>query len=208
MHFLMIPKEPGYEGDVGTSQPAKSPFMKLTHEEIDNVMSFINKKDTAAITVSVMEDNDTLRKTFILDRGVYDKPTDQQVFATALPAIMNFDSTKYPRNRLGLASWTVDKNNPLTSRVFINQLWQSFFGKGLVKTTGDFGMQGELPSTLNCLTGWQSILWKNGWDIKRVIKMIITSSTYRQSAKFTKEKLATDPDNILLAGGTQNALRC
>lgn len=192
-------KEPGYEGDVSTSQPAKTPFMKLTKEEVSNMMSFINKKDTAAMTVSVMEDNDTLRKTFILDRGVYDKPTNQQVFANGLPAVMNFDSTKYPRNRLGLAKWTVDKNNPLTSRVFINQLWQSFFGKGLVKTTGDFGMQGELPSHPELLDWLAVDFMENNWDIKRVIKMIVTSSTYTQSAKFTKEKLAVDPDNIFLS---------
>lgn len=199
--FFNNSKEPGYEGDVSTSQPAKTPFMKLTDLDISNMMSFINKKDTGTMTVSVMEDNDTLRHTYILDRGVYDKPTKNEVFPAALPAVMKFDSTKYPKNRLGLAQWTVSRNNPLTARVYVNQLWQLFFGKGLVKTTGDFGMQGELPSHPELLDWLAVDFMENKWDVKRLVKMYVTSATYKQSAKVSKEKLQADPENILLARG-------
>ncbi|MCG7860680.1 DUF1553 domain-containing protein, partial [Flavihumibacter sediminis] len=93
----------------------------------------------------VMGELDTIRPTYVLNRGVYDHPTER-VQPMALPVVMKYDTVQLPRNRLGLAKWTVDKSNPLTARVFVNQLWQEFFGKGLVKTSGDFGMQGELPS--------------------------------------------------------------
>lgn len=202
--FFNNSKEPGYEGDVGTSQPAKTPFMKLTDKDISTMMSFINKKDTGTMTVSIMEDNDTLRKTYILDRGVYDKPTKVQVSPAAIPAVMKYDSAKYPRNRLGLAQWTINKNNPLTARVYVNQLWQNFYGKGLVKTTGDFGMQGELPSHPELLDWIAVDFMENGWDVKRLVKMFVTSAAYRQSAKVTQEKLNSDPENLLLARGPRN----
>jgi hypothetical protein len=131
---------------------------------------------------------------------VYDKPTTE-VTAAPLPAIMPFDSTDLPRNRMGLAKWTVDKKNPLTARVFVNQMWQSFFGRGFVKTTGDFGMQGELPSHPYLLDWLATDFMDNGWDIKRLIKMIAMSSTYKQSSKVPKHKLETDPENIYLARG-------
>ena len=112
---------------------------------------------------------------------------------------MKFDDNKFPRNRIGLAQWTVDKKNPLTARVFVNQLWQEIFGRGIVKTSGDFGMQGELPSHPELLDWLAVDFMENGWDIKRLIKQIVMSATYRQSAKVTDEKLKKDPENIYLS---------
>jgi hypothetical protein len=198
--FFNTSKENGYEGDVSTSTPAKTPWLTIKDADVNSLLSYINKKDTGTLTVSVMGELDTLRHTYILDRGVYDKPT-VEVKAAALPAIMPFDSVNLPRNRLGLAKWTTDKNNPLTARVFVNQLWQLFFGRGFVKTTGDFGMQGELPSN-PVLLDWLAVdFMEHDWDIKRLIKMIVTSATYRQSSKITQEDLNTDPENIYLARG-------
>src|SRR5689334_20244455 len=137
--FFNNTKEIGYEGDVTQSKPAKNPLMTITDADVKSVLSFINKKDTGNMMVSVMGERDTLRKTFVLSRGVYNMPTEE-VQPAAIPAVMKFDESKFPKNRLGLARWTVDKNNPLTARVFVNQLWQELFGRGLVKTTGDFGM--------------------------------------------------------------------
>lgn len=202
--FFNNTKELGYEGDVSISKPAKRPIVKITDEEVKNILSFINKKDTGMMTVSVMAE-DTSRKTFLLDRGQYDKPT-VEVLASAIPAVMKFDEKKYPRNRIGLAQWTTDKNNPLTARVFVNQIWQEIFGKGIVKTSGDFGMQGELPTHPELLDWLAVDFMENGWNIKRLVKQIVVSATYRQSVKTTTEKQKIDPDNIYLSRGPRNRL--
>jgi Protein of unknown function (DUF1553)/Protein of unknown function (DUF1549)/Planctomycete cytochrome C len=203
--FFNNTKEKGYEGDVSVSKPAKYPILKITDEEIKNVLSFINKKDTGVMMVSVMAE-DTLRKTYLLKRGVYDKPDTEVLLPSAIPAVMKFDENKFPRNRIGLAQWTTDKNNPLTARVFVNQVWQEFFGRGIVKTSADFGMQGELPTHPELLD-WLSVdFMENGWNIKRLVKQIVLSATYRQSVITTDEKQMQDPDNMYLSRGPRNRL--
>jgi len=204
--FFNNTKEEGYEGDVSVSKPAKTPILEINNEDAKNILSFINKQDTGKITLSVMGERDTLRKTFILARGVYDKPT-VEVQPEAIPAILKFDEKKYTRNRLGLAAWTIDKNNPLTARVYVNQLWQEFFGRGIVKTIGDFGMQGELPSN-PALLDWLAVdFMQHGWDIKRLVKQMVTSATYRQSAKVSEEQMKKDPDNIYLSRSSRIRLQ-
>lgn len=186
--------ENGYEGDVSISKPAKNPVLTLTQEDIQHTLQFINVKDTARMFVSVMGDLDTLRKTYILNRGVYDQHGDI-VRPAALPAVMKYDSADLPQNRLGLARWTVDRSNPLTARVFVNQIWQEIFGKGIVKTAGDFGMQGDLPTHPELLDWLAVDFMEHGWNIKRLVKQMVMSATYRQSAVMTKEKINVDPDN-------------
>lgn len=204
--FFNNTKEIGYEGDVSTSKPAKNPILTITGDDRKNLLAFINSKDTGKLTVSVMGELDTLRKTFVLNRGVYDQPT-VEVKPEALQAVMKFDTTKFKRNRLGLAQWTVHKDNPLTARVFVNQLWQEIFGKGLVKTSGDFGMQGELPTHPELLD-WLAVDFReNGWNIKRLVKQIVLSATYRQSAKVSDEQLRKDPDNIYLSRSPRQRLK-
>lgn len=196
--FFNNTKEVGYEGDVMVSKPAKAPVLAITPDDRKNILSFLNYRDTAKLTVSVMGELDTLRKTYILDRGLYDQPRDE-VHAAAVPAIMPFDTLLFQRNRKGLADWTVHRKNPLTARVFVNLLWQEFFGRGLVKTSGDFGMQGELPSH-PALLDWLAVdFMENGWDIKRLVKQIVMSATYRQSAKASAAQLKKDPENIYLS---------
>ncbi|MEJ7586744.1 MAG: PSD1 and planctomycete cytochrome C domain-containing protein [Ferruginibacter sp.] len=196
--FFNNTKEIGFEGDISVSKPAKMPVLTITDAEAKSMLSFINKKDTGALRVSVMGERDTLRPTFILDRGLYDQPTTE-VYPAALKSVMVFDTVNNQRNRLGLASWTVNKNNPLTARVFVNQLWQEFFGRGLVKTAGDFGMQGELPTHPELLD-WMAVDFEeHGWNIKRLVKQIVLSATYRQSAKINKENFKNDPENIYLS---------
>ena len=203
--FFNNTKEVGYEGDVSTSKPAKNPLLNISDNDIHHILTYINKKDTGNLTVSVMGERDTLRKTFVLDRGAYDKPT-VEVMPKAMPAVMPFDTMKLQRNRLGLALWTTNKNNPLTARVFVNQMWQELFGRGIVKTTGDFGMQGELPSHPELLDWLAVDFMEQGWDIKRLIKKIIMSAAYRQSSKVSPEKLKEDPENILLSRGPRYRL--
>jgi hypothetical protein len=134
----------------------------------------------------------------VLGRGNYDQPTD--VVEAQMPKfLLPFDTKKYPENRLGLAQWMLDAKNPLTARVFVNRVWQEFFGRGIVKTVGDFGMQGELPSHPQLLD-WLAVDFRtHDWNIKRLVKQIVMSATYRQSAVITKEHLAKDPENVLLA---------
>ena len=196
--FFNTSKEAGFEGDVSVSKPAKTPLLTLSAEEIKNILTFINQRDTGTVTVSVMEEADTARTTYILNRGAYDQ--HGAIVQSAAPAaVLPFDTIKYPRNRLGLAQWTVTRENPLTARVLVNQLWQAFFGAGLVKTTGDFGMQGHLPTHPELLDWLAVDFMEHGWDVKRLAKQIVLSATYRQSSAISPPHLQMDPDNLYLA---------
>ena len=197
--------EKGLEGLVG-SPPAKTPILYISNNDRKDILSFMQEKDTLTQMVSVMGERDTLRKTYMLSRGRYDAP-GAEVVPNALPSIMAYDTTKYPRNRLGLAAWTVSKGNPLTARVFVNQIWQEFFGRGIVKSAGDFGMQGDLPSNPQLLDWLAVDFMEHDWDIKRLVKEILMSATYRQSAVISPEKLSKDPENIYLSRGPRNRLK-
>lgn len=196
--FFNNVNEVGIESVIGGPETyAKKPLMQISNQDVKSILKFINKPDTNGLIVSVMTDLDTVRKTHILRRGSYDAPGD--VVEPNAPNIILPFNKNYPKNRLGLAKWLFDKKNPLTARVFVNQIWQEFFGKGIVKTTGDFGMQGELPSN-PALLDWLAVdLMEHNWNIKRLVKQIVMSATYRQSAVVSPEKLAADPDNIYLA---------
>ncbi|TKK69212.1 DUF1553 domain-containing protein [Ilyomonas limi] len=204
--FFNNTKEVGYEGDVSVSKPAKMPVLTISEADRKNIFTYINDKDTGNLYVSVMGEQDTLRKTYLLKRGAYDKPAEE-VKPNAIPAVMQFDTAQYPRNRLGLAAWTVNKNNPLTARVFVNQMWQELFGRGIVKTADDFGMQGELPSNPELLDWLAVDFMEHGWDVKRLVKQIVMSATYRQSSKVTPEKLEVDPENVYLSRGPRVRLQ-
>ena len=147
-------------------------------------------------TVMVMAERDELRPTHVLNRGAFDAPTEQ-VFP-ALPAIL--DEGDAP-TRLDLANWLVSEKNPLTARVTVNRFWQKLFGVGIVKTSEDFGSQGEWPVHPELLD-WLAVEFReSGWDVKGLLKTIVTSAVYRQDPAATPEKLEKDPDNRLLARG-------
>ncbi|TAG62431.1 MAG: DUF1549 domain-containing protein, partial [Runella slithyformis] len=196
--FFNSVKEVGIESVIGGPNTyAKKPLLEISNDDVKNILKFINKPDTNRLIVSVMGDLDTLRKTHILRRGAYDAP-GEEVQPNTPNFILPFNK-KYPKNRLGLSNWLFERNNPLTARVFVNQMWQDFFGKGIVKTPGDFGMQGELPSHPQLLDWLAVDFMEHNWDTKRLVKQIVSSATYRQSAIITPKKLASDPENILLA---------
>jgi len=147
----------------------------------------------------VMQEMPKPRKTHILLRGNYDA-LGEEVFPNTPEAILPF-SKKLPKNRYGLAQWLTDKDNPLTARVVVNRIWQNFFGIGLVKTSGDFGNQGEMPSHLELLD-WLAIHFReSGWNIKQLNKMIVMSATYRQGSRASAIAREKDPENRLLSHG-------
>ena len=135
----------------------------------------------------------------ILDRGEYDKRKEQVTADT--PAALPAFPADLPRNRLGLAKWLLAAEHPLTARVTVNRFWQEVFGTGLVKTAGDFGITGDLPSHPELLD-WLAVDFReSGWDVKRLFKQMLTSAAYRQAAITTPEKIAADRDNRLLSRG-------
>lgn len=135
----------------------------------------------------------------ILRRGQYEQPGEEvgpAVFSALHPMPKNA-----PRNRLGLAQWLVDPANPLTARVIVNRMWQEVFGAGLVKSTEDFGIMSEPPSHPELLD-WLAVEFReSGWDMKHIVRLIVTSATYRQAALLTPGKLERDPQNRLLSRG-------
>jgi hypothetical protein len=190
--------EKGYQGDIFSGTPADKPRMEISEADVESILNFINKKDSAQLNVMIMRDSSWRRPTHVLKRGAYDAPGDI-VFASMPSAILPFDTTKFKGNRLGLAQWVLSPENPITARVFVNRIWEQFFGRGIVKTSGDFGMQGELPSHPELLDWLAVDFVENGWNIKRLVRQIVTSSTYRESAVVSDRQLARDPENIYLS---------
>jgi len=150
-------------------------------------------------TVMIMAESPVRKDTFILRRGQYDQPGEK--VEPGLPSILPSLPDGAPNNRLGLAKWMVDPSNPLPSRVIMNRVWQTIFGTGLVKTAEDFGLQGEWPSHPELLDWLATEFMRTGWDMKAMIKTIVTSAAYRQSSKATPQIIQKDPENRLLARG-------
>jgi hypothetical protein len=147
----------------------------------------------------VMQERKDMAEAFVLFRGDYDKRRDkvQPITPAALPTM----PADFPRNRLGFAKWLLLPENPLTARVTVNRFWQEIFGTGIVKTTGDFGVTGDMPSNPELLD-WLAVDFReSGWDMKRLYRMFVTSAAYRQAATVTPDRLAKDPDNRLLSRG-------
>ncbi|RRB06552.1 DUF1553 domain-containing protein [Larkinella rosea] len=140
------------------------------------------------------------RKSFVLNRGVYDAPGAE--VSSQTPLRLGKLPTDYPQNRLGLAQWLLAEDHPLFARVMVNRLWLNYFGNGIVKTQEDFGSQGDLPSHPELLD-WLAVQFREeNWDTKRFIKRMVMSATYQQSSKATPEEIERDPDNKWLARGS------
>ena len=152
----------------------------------------------------VMREREKPRDTFILVKGAYDKFGEKVGYGT--PAVLPPLAGDAPKNRLALARWLVSPEHPLTARVTVNRLWQQFFGRGLVKTTEDFGVQGEKPTHPELLD-WLAVEFReSGWDVKHLVKLIVTSATYAQSSVVPPGMAERDPENKLLARGARNRL--
>src|SRR5262249_53740176 len=147
----------------------------------------------------VMAESPKPRDTFLLVRGAYDKPGEK--VTRGVPSVLPSLPSGAPNDRLGFAKWLVDPGNPLTSRVTVNRFWQMLFGTGFVKTTEDFGLQGDWPSHPELLDWLATEFVRSGWNVKALLKLMVMSATYQQSSKATPELLQADPENRLLARG-------
>ncbi len=153
----------------------------------------------SAVTLVMQERADSKPVAHILFRGQYDQPREE--VEPNVPAVLPAMLASVPRSRLGLAKWLMDPSNPLTARVTVNRFWQEIYGTGIVKTTEDFGSQGEPPSHPELLD-WMAVEFReSGWDVKNLLKLIVTSATYQQAASTTEEKLRKDPENRWLSRG-------
>ena len=165
-------------------------------QKLTNAIRARNAASDSITKVMVMEERkEAPRDTFVLNVGAYDSPLQKVSMATPekLPKLPGAAT-----NRLGLAQWIVARDNPLTARVTVNRYWQSLFGIGLVKTAEDFGFQSERPAHLDLLNWLAADFMDHGWDVKRLIKLIVTSQTYQQDSRV---RGTDDPDNRLLARG-------
>ncbi len=148
-------------------------------------------------TAMVMDQMAEPRETFIFSRGQYDQPGE--TVEPGLPAVLPPLPEGEENNRLGLARWLMDPVNPLPARVTVNRYWQQYFGVGLVKTTEDFGSQGEMPSHPQLLDWLAAEFIQSGWDVRHIHRLIVTSSTYRQASRHREDTRALDTRNRLLA---------
>ena len=185
------------EGLITYQDKAPKPNITVSRKDIDNDLGFIKLPDSIdEVTFMVMKETENLRKTYVLERGSYDAPS-REVKPMTPNAVLPINKSN--SNRLDLANWFFDVENPLTSRVVVNRLWQQFFGVGIVATPDDFGSQGNRPTNPELLD-WLAVTYmENGWDTKKFIKKIVTSKTYMQSSKVDEQNKKLDPENVFLS---------
>ncbi len=177
-----------------------APALQARRNELAGVRKQLNEsKPYTSVPVLRELAGDQRRSTHVQRRGNF---MDLGLEVTnSLPSSLYSQAEGGPSDRLALAKWLVDKDNPLTARVVINRLWESIFGVGLVRTSEEFGAQGELPSHPE-LMDWLAVeLMSNKWDTKHLLRLMVTSAAYRQSSRVTPELAAQDPENRLLARG-------
>ena len=185
------------EGLITYQDKAPKPNITVSKKDIDNDLGFIKLPDSIdEVTFMVMKETENLRKTYVLERGSYDAPS-REVKPMTPSAVLPINKSN--SNRLDLANWFFDDENPLTSRVVVNRLWQQFFGVGIVATPDDFGSQGNRPTNPELLDWLAVTFMENGWDTKKFIKKIVTSKTYMQTSKVDEQNKKLDPENVFLS---------
>jgi hypothetical protein len=167
--------------------------------ERDAARKALQDARNGVLTTMVMEERPQPRDSFLLVRGAYDK-YGERVFPGVPAVLPSLPSTAAP-NRLSMARWLVDPQNPLTARVTVNRFWQQIFGTGLVKTSEDFGVQGERPSHPELLDWLASEYLRTGWDTKALLRLLVTSTAYKQSSRVAPGMAERDPENRFLARG-------
>ena len=187
---------------------AVSPRVREARQKLQAARQKLVDLETKVQTVAVMNETPMPRPTWILPRGVYSTPhtPENDVTRNTFSQILPPFPADAPRNRLGLAKWLTQPDHPLTSRVFVNRVWQHFFGTGLVPTSDNFGFQGTAPSHPELLDWLARDFVSHGWDVKRLCRQIVLSATYRQDSRMRPELREKDPSNILLARGPAHRL--
>lgn len=196
---------PAIESEIqALRQRLKEAESTAARDEAAKLKKQIDAAELRLPTTLVMEERKEMRPTYVLKRGVFNAPGEP--VGPATPEVLPKMADNLPRNRLGLARWLVDPGNPLTARVTVNRYWQQVFGVGLVKTSEDFGAQGGAPSHPELLDWLAVDFVRHGWDVKRLMKMLVTSATYRQHARLTPHLREMDPENRWLARGPRHRL--
>ncbi len=199
----VVPPSARGEARTAAAREAWASTFSPRHRERTERLAAAEKRraelNAAAARTMVMKELQTPRETFVLTRGEYDKPDRSRPVGRAVPRVLGSLPRDAPADRLGLARWIVSPDNPLTARVVVNRTWEMYFGHGIVRTTEDFGLQGEWPTHPELLDTLAVEFREGGWDLRGLIRRIVTSSTYRQSSRRRPEALAVDPENRLLA---------
>ena len=180
------------------------PGLQDAREELAGIDRRKKELSGRQVTVPVMVELKEPRKTHILIRGDFRDKGDE--VEPGLPDLFSTDRAAEPRDRLGFARWLINGKNPLVARVTVNRIWQRYFGRGLVGTTGDFGLRGEVPSHPKLLDWLAEELVDSGWDLKVIHRLIVSSETYRQSSVATLEQRSADPFNRFLARAGRSRL--
>ena len=181
-HYYLLTIDPAYRKQLDD--------LRKKRRQLNDILNGLQE-------IMVMREDVIQRQTYLLKRGAYDARIEPVQPGT--PAILPAFPKDAPRNRLGLARWLTRPENPLAGRVAVNRFWQMIFGDGLVRTPEDFGRQGKAPTHPELLDWLTHDFVSNGWDIKRLLKQIVTSSTYRQSSDVGFEAMSRDPENQLLS---------
>lgn len=181
--------------------------MRLGSEEMREIVSELQivraelKKALVVPATMVMQEMPQPRPVYVLERGEYDRPNKERPVTPGVPSAIGAIGVDGPQNRLGLARWLVSSKQPLTARVTINRFWQRLFGVGIVKTSEDFGAQGEYPSHPDLLDWLAVEFMESGWDVKAILKTMVSSRTYMQSSRITEASFQWDPENRFLTRG-------
>ncbi len=213
LQLLSAEREAVWENTLDSSPQVSHEFrprqlspLERTAAKLQGRVAQLQKARPQMPTIPVMRERSETnrRETHVLHKGNFLSQGD--LVQPGVPGV----STALPEgavtDRLGLARWLVDPENPLTARVAVNRLWAQLFGRGLLATEEDFGTQGDLPSHPELLDWLSTEFIRQGWDVKRLVRLLVTSSTYRQSAAVRSEWLARDPDNRLLWRGPRTRL--
>jgi hypothetical protein len=185
--------------DMALISAERDPAVQQAWQELSEARLEEQRLESSVEQIMIAGDQAIPRKTYVLDRGVYNSYR-KEVKPQAPPQVFGW-SEKLPRDRLGLAMWLFDPKHPLTARVYVNRMWQSHFGNGIVQTVDDFGTQGMNPTHPKLLDYLSVEFVRSGWDIKHMHKLMVMSATYRQNSDITADNLEKDPRDFLLERG-------